>query len=308
MTKHLSKLITNHIFFMRITLIALVAIFTSFIAQSQDVADPNAWMRAEGTLEGFAVGAQYYTFVSDANLREKSNTQAKVVTKLPIGTAVTVDAVTTDSFEQRGVKLPWIKVSCTPNGGARVSGYVWGGFMALASIHTPDDEYMPNRGVKYFTGVTAYNEAKHEITVQVRAAEKGKELSKVEFTTNGDLSYYPSFEVSFEPMNKVKAVLSVNYYYPACGYPSGNNLLFWTEANQLVKVLETQSVSEGGVFYSNEEFILPTQRGGIGDHVIVTQDHSEFTEKGNDYVRSKQQTKVSLYKWDGKKLLKLWTK
>ncbi len=292
---------------MKKTLIYLLTICVCATLQAQEYTDPDAWMRADGTLEGFVAGNKYYTFVSDANLREKTNTQSKVVAKLPIGTEVTVEAVASDSFEQRGVKLPWLKVSCNP-GGTRVSGYVWGGFMALASIQTPNDEYMPNRGVQYFTGVSAFNEAKHEITVQVRAADKGKELSKIEFTTHGDLSYYPSFEVSFEPLTKVKAVLSVNYYYPACGYPSGNNLLFWTEANQLVKVLETQSVSEGGVFYSSEDYILPSQRGGIGDHVIVTEDLSEFVEKGEDLVRSKQTTKVSLYKWNGSKLLKLWAK
>jgi len=175
----------------------------------------------------------------------------------------------------------------------------------LASIQTPNDEYTPNAGVQYLTGVAAYDELKHQITVQVRAAKDGKELAKCEFTTNGDLSYYPSFEVVFESFPKVKAVLSVNYYYPACGYPSGNNLLFWQENNQMTKVLETSSVSDGGVFYDTEEFILPSQRGGIGDHIIVTHDHSEFEEKGNDFVRSSQTFGVVVYKWNGAKLLKI---
>ncbi len=267
--------------------------------------NPDSWMVAEGTLEGFAVGAKYFTLVSDANLREKPGTQSTVLTKLPIGTPVTVEAVAADSFEQRGVKLPWLKVACQPIGAAPVTGYIWGGFMALASIQTPDEEYMPNRGALYLTGVGAYDDAKHQLTVQVRVALAGEELSKTEFTTTGDLSYYPSFEVGFEPLKNVKAVLSVNYYYPACGYPSGNNLLFWQKNDQLTKVLETSSVSDGGVFYSTEDYILPSQRGGIGDHVLVTNDVSQFEEKGQDYVRTSQTYKVTLYKWTGKKLLKV---
>lgn len=286
-------------------LLSLLSFLCLVLALQAQEEDYNKWMRAEGTLQGFEVGAKYFTLVSDANLREQTNTQSKVITKLPIGTAVTVESVANDSFTLRGVKLPWIKVSCQPNGGATVTGYVWGGFMALASIQTPNDEYMPNRGVLFLTGVSAFSEEKHQITVQVRAALDGKELAKSEFVTTGDLSYYPEFELMLESFQNVKAVLSVNYFYPACGYPSGNNLLFWTENNQITKVLETSSVSDGGVFYDSEEFILPSNKGGIGDHIIVVNDHSEFEEKGNDLVRTVQKYKITLHKWTGSKLVKV---
>ncbi|MBK6997222.1 MAG: SH3 domain-containing protein [Lewinellaceae bacterium] len=283
------------------TLLALLPITFVFAQESGG----ENWMVSDGSLEGFVVGNQYFTLVSDANLREKSNTQSMVVTKLPIATPVEIISVSTDSFLQRGVKLPWVQVRTKATDKPEQTGYLWGGFLALASIQTPNEEYTPNAGVQYLTGVAAYNEEKHQLTVQVRVAKDNKELSKCEFTTNGDLSYYPSFEVSFEPFQKVKAVLSVNYYYPACGYPSGNNLLFWQENNQLTKVLETSSVSDGGVFYDSEESILPTQRGGIGDHIVVTHDHSEFEEKDNDLVRTSQAFGVTVYKWNGNKLLKV---
>jgi hypothetical protein len=281
------------------TTLALL-ITTLLFAQESD---PDSWMRADGTLEGFVVGNQYYTMVTDANLREKSNTQSNVISKLAIATPIEIVSVSTDSLLLRGVKLPWVQVRTKTI--PERTGYLWGGFLALANIQTPNEEYMPNAGVQYLTGVVAYDEVKHQITVQVRAAKDGKELSKCEFLTNGDLSYYPSFEVIYESLPKVKAVLSVNYYYPACGYPSGNNLLFWQENNQLTKVLETSSVSDGGVFYDSEEFILPSQRGGIGDHIIVTHDHSEFEERGEDMVRNIQKFGIVVYKWNGSKLVKV---
>lgn len=280
----------------------VVALLAFHSLSAQD--DSNNWMLASGTLEGFVVGNQYFTLVSDANLRDKPGTQTKVLTKLPIGTPVTIEAVSTDSLMLRGVKLPWVKVRAQAIGAAPVSGYLWGGFLALASIQTPDEEYMPNRGVLYLTGVAAYDETKHELTVQVRVAQAGKELAKTEFITSGDLSYYPSFEVAFESFKNVKALITVNYYYPACGYPSGNNLLFWQENNQLTKVLETTSISEGGIFYDSEEYLLPSNKGGIGDHIVVVKDSSEFEEKGEEMVRSSQTYKITLYKWNGAKLLK----
>jgi hypothetical protein len=281
-------------------LLALALLFVVPIFAQDDI---NNWMTAEGSLEGFVVGKSYFTFVSDANLREKSSTQSAVVGKLPIATPVEILSVSTDSFVQRGVRLPWVKVRTTE--ASPKTGYVWGGFLALASIQTPNDEYTPNAGVQYLTGVSAYDENKHQLTVQVRVAKDGKELAKSEFNTSGDLSYYPTFSVDFQPFQKVKAVISVNYFYPACGYPSGNNLLFWTENGALSRVLETSSVSDGGVFYDSEEAIMPGQPGGIGDHVVVVRDHSEFTEKGNDLVRSKQNYGIVIYKWNGTKLVKM---
>jgi Bacterial SH3 domain len=280
-----------------ITLLAIVSLQAFGLAQE---GDPDAWMRADGSLEGFVVGNRYYTLVTDANLRDKPGTQSNVLAKLPIASEVEIQDVSVDSFTQRGVKLPWVKVLV-----GKQIGYIWGGFLALASIQTPNDEYMPNAGVQYLTGVAAYDENKHQLTVQVRVAKDQKELSKCEFTTSGDLSYYPEFAVSFEPLSKVKSVLTVNYYYPACGYASGNNLLFWQENNQLTKVLETSSISEAGIFYSTEEFILPSQAGGIGEHVIVTKDESQFEERGNDMVRTKQTVGVLLYKWGNGKLTKI---
>ena len=70
-------------------------------------------------------------------------------------------------------------------------------------------------------------------------------------------------------------------------------------------MLETASVSDGGVFYSSETYVLPTDKGGIGDHILVVKDQSEFEEKGNDLVRSKQTYGVTLYRWTGSKLQKV---
>ncbi|MBK8564463.1 MAG: hypothetical protein IPN76_14295 [Saprospiraceae bacterium] len=266
---------------------------------------PDPWMRDEGTLEGFVVDSLYYTMVTDANFREKPGTDSKVLAKLAIGTPVRMVEVAEVQYTQRGVTLPWVKVEVSLTGAKPQQGYLWGGFLALAHIQTPDEEYMPNRGVLYLTGVSAYDSTKHQLMVQVRAAKDGKELSKAEFTTNGDLSYYPSFAVDYSPFMGVKALLMVNYYYPACGYPSGDNLLFWKEDGTLAKVLETSSVSDGGVFYSSETYVLPTDKGGIGDHILVVKDQSEFVEKGNDLVRSKQTYGVTLYKWTGKELKKV---
>lgn len=64
---------------------------------------PDPWMRDEGTLDGFVVDSQYFTMVMDANLREKPGTDSKVLTKLPIGTKLTMLQVAEQTYSQRGV-------------------------------------------------------------------------------------------------------------------------------------------------------------------------------------------------------------
>jgi Bacterial SH3 domain len=285
------------------SILLFIAIFIAISPLAAQYTEP--WMQSEGTLEGFAIDSQYFTMVTEANLRDQPGTQSRVLTKLPIGIPVTVLTVAEENYTQRGVTLPWVKVSVELTGSAPTTGYIWGGFLALAHIQTPDEEYMPNRGVLYLTGVAAYDSTKHQLTAQVRAAKDGKELAKTEFTTTGDLSYYPSFAVDYSPFKGVNALLTVNYYYPACGYPSGNNLLFWLENGQLNKMLETSSVSDGGVFYSSEEYVMPSDKGGIGNHVMVVKDECQFEEKGGDLEVSKQAYKISLYKWTGTKLKKV---
>lgn len=280
------------------SLLLTCSVASAFYAQDAE----DNWMQSQGTLQGFQVGETYFTLVTDANIREQPGTQAAVLTKLPIGTPVKVEAVTTDSLTVRGVRMPWLQVSFQENNATK-KGYVWGGFMATASIQTPDKDGYANRGVLYLAGVAAFDEKKHQLTAQIRIAQKGKELAKVEFPTAGDLTYYPAFEVRFGDFDKVKAVLMLNFQYDACGYPSGDNLVFWQDNNQLVKVLETNSVSDGGVFYSVEEYILPHQRGGIADHIIVTSDMAEF-DGDEEMKRTKHAYKITLFKWAGGKLVK----
>jgi hypothetical protein len=296
-------LTNHHIIFMKHLFLTLFSVCLVGYLNAQE-SDPSNWMQSYGSSIGFEVGKTYYSLVSDANLREKTNTQSMVLTKLPIASTIEILSVSTDSLSLKGVKLPWVQVK-TAVGGKVYTGYLWGGFLALASIQTPNEEYTPNAGVLYLTGVSAYDEAKHLLTVQVRAAKDGKELAKCEFTTNGDLSYYPEFAIRFEPFKNVKGVLTVNYYYPACGYPAGDNVIFWLENNQMIKVLETSSISDGGVFYSAEDYLMPSDKGGIGDHILVVRDQSEFEEGDNGPVRTAQKYSLTLHKWNGVKLVKM---
>ncbi len=243
-----------------------------------------------------------FTLVSDANVREKPSTQSKALVQLPIATAIKIEQVMTDSFTVNGFRAPWCSISYD---GGKKKGYLWGGFIAtvvLKMTNTYDD----TEGVLFLGGVGTWDEKKSRMTMQLRAAKDGKELSKVEFSTQGDLGYNCTLKKETEGgLRKVSKVLTFSTGYDACGYPWGNNLIFFTKDKKLVKVLSTESVADAGVFYSSENYILPNDKGGISNLVIVTSDNAEMMEKNGEYEATKQKYSITLYKWDGAKLQKL---
>jgi hypothetical protein len=250
-----------------------------------------------------------FTLVTDANVREKPTTQSTVLTKLAIGSPIQIEEVTTDSFVVNGFKAPWCKVSYSKEA---KSGYLWGGFIAtvvLKDIETSDNMMNPTgqtEGVTFLGGVSAWDEKKGKMTMQLRAMRGTKEITRYEFVSTGDLSYNCTLKIEDGGNFKnVLKTLSFSTGYPACGYPWSDNLIFYKKDKTLTKVLETTSIGDGGVMYASENYILPYDKGGIASHIIVTSDQAEFEEKGNELIPINQKYSITLYKWDGLKLIKM---
>lgn len=250
-----------------------------------------------------------FTLVTDANVREKPSTQSTVVTKLPIGSPILIEEVTTDSFVLNGFKAPWCKISFDNNA---KKGYLWGGFIAtvvLKNIEISENGVNSSEnteGVTFLGGVSAWDEKKYKMTMQLRAMRGTKEITRYEFISTGDLTYDCTLKV--EDSGNFKNVLKTLTFstgYPACGYPWSDNLIFYKKDKTLTKVLETTSVGDGGVMYASENYILPYDKGGIAGHIIVTSDQAEFEEKGTEMIMMNQKYGIKLYKWDGLKLIKI---
>ena len=250
-----------------------------------------------------------FTLVTDANVREKPSTQSTVVTKLPIGSPILIEEVTTDSFVLNGFKAPWCKISFDNNA---KKGYLWGGFIAtvvLKNIEISENGVNSSEnteGVTFLGGVSAWDEKKYKMTMQLRAMRGTKEITRYEFISTGDLTYDCTLKI--EDGGNFKNVLKTLTFstgYPACGYPWSDNLIFYKKDKTLTKVLETTSVGDGGVMYASENYILPYDKGGIAGHIIVTSDQAEFEEKGTEMIMMNQKYGIKLYKWDGLKLIKI---
>lgn len=243
-----------------------------------------------------------FTLVSDANVREKASTQSTALTQLPIGSPIKIEKVTTDSFTVNGFRAPWCQITYD-NG--KKKGYLWGGFIATLVLKM-QYAYGETEGVTFLGGVGSWNEKKNEMTMQLRACKNGKELNRVEFLTPGDVSFNCKLkEENPGTLKNVLTALTFSTGYEACGYPWGDNLIFYTKDKKLSRILATTSVSDAGAFYQTEQFILPGDRGGITNYIIVTSDSAEMAENGENYEIKNQKYALTLYKWTGVKLLKV---
>ncbi len=284
---------------MKQCLILFLSIFSSTLALSQD-SDMSVNGRSFGSFE---VGDTSYTLVSDANVREKPAISGNVIAKLPIGTFLKIEQITTDSYTLKGVRMPWYNVSFTTDN-KRKSGYLWGGFMA--SVFLFDKDFKTENTYQYLGGVASYDEKNFKLTAQLRIAKNGQQVAALEFPTCGDLSYYPRLELHGNCFNNINQAITYGANYDACDYPRGEYLIFWTKNNQLQKIMATTSASGAGTGYGVETYILPTHRGGINNHILVSEDSAaEEEDKNGDYKIKDQKTKISLWKWTGIKLIKV---
>jgi hypothetical protein len=283
---------------MKQSIFSLLLTFTFSIAFGQDASNV-----ANGRSFGnFEVGDTSFTLVSDANVRDKPATSGAIVAKLNIGTWLKIEKATTDSLTIKGIRAPWYQVSFTSEN-KKKSGYLWGGF--IAAVFMSDMDYKTNEVSLYLGGVSAFDEKNYKLTSQLRVAKNGQQVAVLEFPTVGDMGYYPKIELTgSNSFKNVKQVISYGMNFGACDYAQGDYLIFLTKNNQLQKVAETTSASGAGTGYSTETYILPSHRGGINNYILMTEDSAAMEEKGDDFEIKDQKFKVSLWKWNGTKLVK----
>ena len=277
-----------------------LALISVFAHAQEEVNKASGWLMFNENDEV----KEAFVLVSDANLREKPSIKATTIAQLPIATKVTILERTTDSLTLNGFRAPWFRISTNGK-----TGYLWSGILTTV-VKTTEEEV--GNDITFLAGMSSYNEKDYKVTLQVRAAKNGKEIAKTEFQSVGDLGYELSLSLKSGGFDKVKQVLSVEMTFGACDYAQGNNLVFFTEGGKLVRLMETVSSSSAGAGYGSENYILPYDKGGIGGHVLVTEDVAEMeevTRNGQvDFKTKNQKYKITLYKWTGVKLEKVFSR
>jgi hypothetical protein len=254
---------------------------------------------AQGSTFGFfEKGAVAYTLATDVNLRETATTDGKIVTTIPIGTAVKIEEQLEKTYKKNGFSAPWHKISFTDNG-IKKTGFVWGGMLTQAIIRTKQTD-----GTVFLLGLTNFNADKMRGTLQLRAARNGKEITKMEFASRA------TFEAGGMNVRCVSLgtagftggiadALLVEVGYQACAYTQSERLIMW-DGTKFFDGYEATSTADAGVFAESNEMIFPNEAEGKPQAIVVKWVMQQTDEKEKTTI----QRKSWVYKWNGKKFAK----
>lgn len=217
----------------------------------------------------FQSGNAVTLFADAVNMREAPNTKSKIVAKLPMGAAVTIQGEPEGEFEVNGMTGDWYPVLATVDGKA-VAGYVWGGFFSLGSVSWSEG----GRDLNLLVGITSHE--KYEFKAEARVVSGNTILAKAAFpltcTDMGGSKKY-GYGIELTPFETARIpgmtrTFWLHMFYEACGYENGQRLLFWDGKKLLIGPLAS-SVSEAGVFRVTSEFVFPETPSGKDPTLII---------------------------------------
>ncbi len=247
----------------------------------------------------FNEGALVFLAADTVNIRSTPAIGNNIIDNLPVGYQVKVEKKSDLNYNVDGLKAPWYQVSYSSSKGP-VRGYVWGGFLSIAALPV---QYDGKQALILFTIKSAKNIG--TIPVQAMIACGGKIVSKTGFDAIGILSddRMYGYNISAELFGSrgftgVSNVITLDFNYPACGYPFGIIVIIYNGAEIICGPYSLNTI-ESGVFHSLEKFVFPDEKGGVRNSLVSIKTHEDFDEVKKNYVLKKT-TKTTLT-WTGRK-------
>ena len=234
--------------------------------------------------------------VSDAKVREHPNYKSNKIDSLQIGDAVNITNITTHMHSAGLREAPWYEISYKKNNQLK-KGYIWGGNLALG--------HQKKNGVEFLFGavgtVSRDGGAYKQVKMEVLALENNKVIDRHYFLV--DNLHFTSMEIlNNKGLSGIKSVIRVENAGEACGIPTNTQYLLWNGKNFFPLDLLT-NVGDAGIFYHSEEYIFPSDKGGVKSKIIMKMEEAEFDEDDNEKETPiNQKTDEKTFIWDGKTL------
>jgi len=276
---------------MKNTFSVLLLFILSAILRAQDYGD---------TLVLFEKKQVVYLLGDSINVRKTPGTNGAVVTRLPIGTRVTILEKSREASRINNILMPWYLVEF--NG--KQQGYIWGGKLALNSFRSNK-----NPDIAFHFGIDKKgNEEGAYAEFQIRVEKDHKELQRLNFKAFGtEYKRHVCSNISNKGLSGVDDILQVDGYGESCGDNAGAMIFFWT-GTELIYVDQLYDYVDGG-YFGRQFFVYPSDMEGEKETVIKKEQVGEIVfEEGQTYATWDSHNVVyeknesTRLRWDGKKL------
>jgi hypothetical protein len=246
-----------------------------------------------------------YIFADTARIRQSPSLQAAVLDSLFAGDALTLLRRTDTITNGSGKKAPWYEVRYEKDGKSR-QGYIWGGLLSFRALRRGAVKFV--YGIYHISTDSVRDQFDIYTTdnahVGIKVLKDGKIVARDSYTV-GTESLMDT-EAGFQDakgLKQVETVLRTVFSGAACAVPTFTHYHCWN-GTQLIALPVITDVSDAGVFYHDETYIFPADKGGQPGKIIF----KEITEEtADDSPKAKPKVKKSskVYQWDGKKLVKV---
>ncbi len=236
-------------------------------------------------------GKTAYTFRPSTEIEQNASIESsKKLASLRPGTSVQVVEKLAKSATVNGFEDFFYKVKVPPQSGvtAPITGIIWGGYLSKSAI--------PQGKAMLILAISGKGKDKVEKNAKAILVDNGSVLSEASFEPIGlteSHSYSYSIFASKFPSDGFTGkppITRFRFEYGACDYPYGDVLISTIDNKVRFLLREVDSGNETGG--TSHEFLLPNQKGGAKNKLIVVRTTENIEEK-------KKQTTRRAYRWNG---------
>ncbi len=269
----------------------LVVLISQFQSFSQEKSFHNYyWNNYENSKS--IIGA------TNCYVRATPSTKATVLDSLQIGKEITVLKATDIDYAIKGLNVSWVEIEYQSKSGTILKGYLWKGFLALG--------YTKKKSLTFLTTIDKYEIRKKDsldvFSISVKILnDKNTVLGQKTFQERlGESSYFQNSAIGGLGLKSITDIYRISFDGEACGIPSLFYYFAWN-GTKIILLPGKICSADGGIYFFNENFIFPKEKGGKPDTIIkVFKEGEAVDEEAINPIFNVKEWK-EIYEWNGEK-------
>lgn len=235
-------------------------------------------------------------FTQHTRVRLEPNINSEVIDSLQSNNVVLILKKEDITLKLGERSANWYKIAYQ-NGDKTGEGYVWGGNLCIG--------YRNKNGYDFLYGISKTISKKDKENgdnylqniASIKVLENNELVDEVFFDTSlGESLSYGTFTIeSNHKLDGVELTLKAMVSGEACGVPSYNQYVLFAN-KKLVALPQLMNVGDADIYYHDEKFVFPNDKGGMANSFILKMEEMERDEKTN---KEKIKRSSKIYRWNG---------